>query len=237
MAKRLVDQDKNFNRFDEQAVRIGKKADALYSQIRNTLINSASTPLTGSKVAQSLVGKKIKVIENMLENYIDQAYMKSKSRLSADEIKLTKREKEVLIQKKLQILAEVEGISDRLKRQIETTMYTNLGKGMTQEEIDTKIAALYPAFTSTIQTTALTSLQRFYKDTNFTSELKFNDYFFYSGPDDQVTRPYCHSHVNKVYTGEQAEQIQAELLTFYNCRHQLVPITEEQYLQGTKGKV
>lgn len=61
------------------------------------------------------------------------------------------------------------------------------------------------------------------------------DLFLYDGPLDEVTRPFCEDHVNKVYSLEQLNELDngqglpvAIYCGGYNCRHELLPISPEQ---------
>lgn len=59
--------------------------------------------------------------------------------------------------------------------------------------------------------------------------------FLYLGPDDDVTRPFCEERVGQVFDIDQirdwdnGQGLPADIyLGGYNCRHQLVPVTEEE---------
>jgi len=70
------------------------------------------------------------------------------------------------------------------------------------------------------------------------------DLFVYFGPDDDVTRPFCETRVNQVFTREEIDSWDNEqgldVWIYgggYNCRHQILPISLEdaQKLYGYQG--
>ncbi|OPZ20092.1 MAG: hypothetical protein BWZ03_00845 [bacterium ADurb.BinA186] len=130
------------------------------------------------------------------------------------------------------MLDQISVPSAKFKADLKTAMLKNIGKGLPKEEIIASLKDLYPAMDGQINTLVNTSLQVFYKDATYSEVSQNFDYLKYSGPLDKVTRPYCREHVNKVYTKEEADVIQAEILTFYNCRHELIPISSAAYERG-----
>lgn len=121
----------------------------------------------------------------------------------------------------------------KLQADIRTMLLQNLGKQITTVQVVKSLKEMYPKYASNIGTIINTSLVRMYKDADWAIESDLFEYFKYVGPNDSVTRPYCQKHVGKVYTKEEAAAIQAEIQTFYNCRHKLVGITEEQYKKAS----
>lgn len=142
-----------------------------------------------------------------------------------------------LTNSQLATLAENEGIvldnitSNDLKLQasLKSLLLQNIGKKLTTVQVVSGLQTLYPAYASHIETIVNTSLLRMYKDAEWTVESELFEYFRYDGPSDSVTRKYCQDHVGKVYTADEAAKIQAEIQTFYNCRHKLNGITKEEY--------
>lgn len=60
------------------------------------------------------------------------------------------------------------------------------------------------------------------------------DKYLYIGPDDKVTRPFCHEHIGQIYTLEQIQALDndqglpVEIYGGgYNCRHQWRPVSDE----------
>ena len=70
------------------------------------------------------------------------------------------------------------------------------------------------------------------------------EYFVYVGPLDGITRPFCKSRVNKIYTRAQiakwdnGTKLPADVYGGgYNCRHDLVPMSKERAEQRVKEGV
>ena len=70
------------------------------------------------------------------------------------------------------------------------------------------------------------------------------EYFVYVGPLDGITRPFCKSRVNKIYTRAQiakwdnGTKLPADIYGGgYNCRHDLVPMSKERAEQRVKEGV
>ena len=70
------------------------------------------------------------------------------------------------------------------------------------------------------------------------------EYFAYVGPLDDITRPFCKSRVNKIFTRSQIQKwdngtnLPADIYGGgYNCRHDLVPMSKERAEQRVKEGV
>src|SRR5262249_41168603 len=58
--------------------------------------------------------------------------------------------------------------------------------------------------------------------------------FLYVGPDDDITRPFCHEHVDQVFTAEEiarmdnGQDLPVEIYCGgFNCRHHWRPVSDE----------
>ncbi len=93
-----------------------------------------------------------------------------------------------------------------------------------------------------LKTELSTTISGFYRSVTKSKAQEFNiKYFVYLGPDDGITRPFCDAKINKIYTQEQINKwdngqgIPASIyLGGYNCRHDLVPISQERAEQRIK---
>jgi hypothetical protein len=95
-----------------------------------------------------------------------------------------------------------------------------------------------PGLEGQVKTELNTALQGFYRTVTAakSKELGF-ELFRYIGPDDDITRPFCESLLERdpaIYTIDEIEAMDNDqglsVLTFgggYNCRHQWRPVTEE----------
>lgn len=109
-------------------------------------------------------------------------------------------------------------------------------KKPTFDEIDGQIT---PKLKANLQTELNTSIMRFNRTVtvNKAIELGF-DLFLYTGPDDKITRPFCHRVLSKsppIYTLDEIRAMNNEqgLDVFtsgggYNCRHDWRPVSPER---------
>ena len=146
------------------------------------------------------------------------------------DVKFTKDQITAIASQKSTILSEIDISNTRLKNDIKRYMLQNLGGKLSLDQVVSTLQNLYPNYESNMYTLVNTYTQRISKDIEWTKTSEIADYFYYAGPKDEKNREYCAEHVGKAYTVDEAGPIQAEIMGFYNCRHRLEPITEEQYL-------
>lgn len=87
-----------------------------------------------------------------------------------------------------------------------------------------------------------TATSGFYRSITQAKAKELNvDLFAYVGPDDGITRPFCDARVNKIYTRAQiakwdnGTKLPADVYGGgYNCRHDLVPMSQERAEQRVK---
>lgn len=142
-------------------------------------------------------------------------------------VAFTKKELAVLSALDSPALDQLKYESVMMKADVKALMLKNLGQGLSSYDIVKGLKKLYPSYERNIYTLTNTSLLNTYKDAQFTKLVQNFNYFKYLGPNDSVTRAYCQQHVGKIYTAEQAKEIQATILTFYNCRHTLEPVANK----------
>ena len=169
-------------------------------------------------------------LRTLTERAFSTIIKQTKSNISSKyDIELTNTELKTLAENQGYVLDNITANDLKLQADLKSMLLQNIGKEITTVQVVRSLTKLYPAYASQIGTIVNTSLVRMYKDADWTVESEIFEYFQYVGPNDGVTRPYCKSHVGKVYTRAEAEAIQAEIQTFYNCRHKLVGITKQQY--------
>lgn len=106
-----------------------------------------------------------------------------------------------------------------------------LGRGIDVSEI---ADALGDRLAAQLQTELNTSLQGMNRLVNLTKATDAGiDTFLYEGPDDKVTRPFCHARVGKVWTKAQIDtwdngtDLPAPIFCGgYNCRHRLLAVSQ-----------
>lgn len=102
-------------------------------------------------------------------------------------------------------------------------------------DVSQVVANVSDRIESNITTEFTTALMGFNRAVNMAKADDFGlSLFWYEGPDDDLTRPFCAEHVGGVYTKEDIAKWDngtdldpAIYLGGYNCRHQLVPVTEK----------
>ena len=173
-------------------------------------------------------------MRSLIESSFDDVIKLTKNNMIEEfENKLTTAELSAMAENKLAVLDNITANDLKLQADLRSMLLQNLGQTITVVQAVQSLENLYPSYASNIGTIVNTSLIRMYKDAEWSVEGGLFEYFEYVGPLDSVTRPYCRDHVGKVYTKAEAEKIQAEIQTFYNCRHKLAGITEADYKKAS----
>ncbi|MHA1972956.1 MAG: hypothetical protein ACTSW1_08185 [Candidatus Hodarchaeales archaeon] len=149
----------------------------------------------------------------------------------------TTKEIKNLLKDKSSLLSTIGTANKRMKTDLRRMLLQNISGRISFKEMTTGIANLYPAYESQAYTIVNSSLQRAYRSATWAKESKIMDYFRYQGPIIATSRDYCISRAGKVYTKAGAATVQAEMQTFYNCGHDMVGITKEEYDAGEKGPI
>lgn len=156
-------------------------------------------------------------------------------------IDFTQKELQNIASRQSTILNGLTIRSDTLKTQLKEMLLQNIGKKITFNQMITGLKALEPNYARYTYTIANTSLQQMHKDATWSKTSQKFGYFIYQGPKDSKNREYCAARVHKVYTKVEAARVQNVINKFYNCRHELIPISKERYdrevAKGNKGKV
>lgn len=181
---------------------------------------SNKTVDNGTKKIIELVESDYDGIVEQVKNYIAKEY----------DVSFTATEINAIALQKSNILDQITINSSKLKSDIKRYMLQNLGGELSMPQVVTTLQNMYPAYESNIYTLVNTYTQQISKDIEWSKTSEIAEYFYYAGPRDEKNREYCAEHVGKAYTKEEAVAIQAEIMSFYNCRHRLEPISEETYL-------
>lgn len=190
------------------------KSPRILISIMNTAVDNANADLL------DMVGNDYDAIVGKVKEAVALEY----------DVSFTKAQVDAIASQKSTILSEIDISNTRLKNDIKRYMLQNLGGKLSLDQVVSTLQNLYPNYESNMYTLVNTYTQRISKDIEWTKTSEIADYFYYAGPKDEKNREYCAEHVGKAYTLSEAEPIQAEIMSFYNCRHRLEPITEEQYL-------
>lgn len=212
------------------ASQLRKQAAEIRSQIEATLMNNPDQPpMIKIGLADRKVDNLTKKMANAYSGDYSDVVNQLQYNLAAEYgIKLTASELVTLSELASPALDQLKYESALMKADIKALMLRNLGQGLSFSEIVKALKDMYPSYESHIYTLANTSLLNTYKDAHFAKLTDNFNYFKYVGPMDSVTRPYCAVHVGKIYNKEEAAAIQATIMGFYNCRHTLEPVTDEE---------
>lgn len=217
----------NFIKYNSRQIK--KEAESVRRKVEKIIIQRRISPpqiqisLTGNIIKQGTqkinyhASKTFESVLNKMEIGLAQDY----------KIKLTKKDIQSLSLKKSVILESVTMESAAMQNAVKSMLLKNIGKGLSFHDVVMGLKKLYPGYERNCYTVANTGVQRLYKDGSFSKTKELFQKFKYLGPDDNVTRPFCASHVGKVYGKKEAEQLQSEIMSLYNCRHSLEPVDEK----------
>jgi len=223
-----MNRNKTFNFVEERSKKIRKVAYDIDMKISKMMIKRR---LDNPRLQLSIVSNFIELGEERI-NYINEKSFDSvlnsmeKNLANNYSVNFTKKELGALSLKGSTILDDTSLILKKYRIGVKKLLLQNMGKGLSMPQVVKGLKTLYPNFAQHCYTVANTGLQRIYKDGNFTKTSKLFEEFKYLGPDDNVTRPFCAEHVGKVYNKKEAEQLQSEIMGFFNCRHSLEPVDE-----------
>lgn len=231
MAKR--DNEKIWDLIEAIAVDSKAEADELYDYVENLISNNydKKSPQKLISLAEQRTDQSMNTTRKIVQDGFDEVILEMQDALAENyDIKLTKANISAMSEMESSMLENVTITSEALKTSVKGVLLQNIGKGISFNQMVNGLKEMYPAYSQHIYTVVNTGLQDIYKQANWAKmeEAGF-EYFIYAGPKDEKNRPYCAEHVGKVYTMEEAQAIQAEINTFYNCRHSLDPITKEEY--------
>lgn len=221
-----------YDGFEDLGAEAKKEVEKLKKSVELVIakkIGQGKSPLIAATLAGTLVDKAFFKIKNILGDGFDTTLRELQKQLIEFDIKLDKADLKAIAELKSVVLDSITIPSQRFKNDLKAAMLLNITKGVPKTELIAGIKSIYPAMGAQVDTLVNTSLQRFYKSATYTAIGDDFEYFKYSGPLDSVTREYCRNHVNKVYTKDEADKIQSDILEFYNCRHELIPITKSKY--------
>lgn len=118
------------------------------------------------------------------------------------------------------MLDDMAVIGRRMRRDIKSKLVNVISGDVSFARAVKDLKRVYPGFSQHTGTVMNSYLQRTYRSINFENQKKIGYPFYkYSGPNDSVTRDDCKKYVGKTFSAEEAEVRQAEMNTYYNCRH------------------
>lgn len=213
-------------KIDKKSVKLKDNA------VENTItINETKKPYTTS----SLVSKKVdadlkKIIKDTNKDFNDFVDAMSRYLVNNFTINLSKLDLEAIALKGSAIIDDLVANTEILKKDIQNILTQNLAKGVPQKQLILQLKELYPAYQKNASTIINTGLSRTFIDTNVAKfkESGFN-WYIYAGPDDKITRDQpCKHWVWHRFPASQLAQVMASRMRLWNCRHSIIPISDEE---------
>lgn len=242
LKQRRKESNKIISNIDGVAIKIKKDATKLKDEIiEETIdINANKKPYTTSSLVAKAVDLKMKgVIYSAKTDFKD--FLKDTERYLAKNysISLTKKDLEAIARKKDLILDDLAANANMLSRDLKEILLGNLAKGLSTRDLALELGELYPAFERNAETIIRTGLGRTFTDINVS---KFQDadfkWYIWSGPNDKLTREIpCKHFVNHKFPASQLSELSSIRQTLYNCRHNIIPITEEEATDYPTGNI
>lgn len=228
----MANSEEIFDNIDAYSEQIAAIAEQTKNRISAKILKQAGTKnrrtllaeltlyvRTQSGKMRSVVEKAFKATIKQINGFVSTEY----------ELKLATEQIKAMNETTLAVLDNITANDLKLQADLRSMLLKNITQKMTTAQVVSGLQTLYPGYASNIGTIVNTSLQRMYRDSDWSVQSDLYDYYKYVGPLDQVTREYCREHVGKVYTKEEAATIFNEIQTFYNCRHKLVGISKSEY--------
>lgn len=224
-------EDKNvqraFDRFDAQGKKIKEQGKRLREKLEKVILESPSASFSNVNKIKGEVKRQYRVIR---KQFIEQ--MKIEAKRLENELKKANlwnsKQKQKIILDIENKVSELDAVVAMLeKKAISVALY--VAKAKSEVEVLKALSKMYAGFESNLSSVSITSKQHFFKERNFEIASVQNDFFTYIGPDDKVTRNQCKARLRKGMTQEQARIANQIMLNYYNCRHQIVSITKQEY--------
>lgn len=212
---------------------IGNKSDILKRNAieKTILVNEKKKPYTASSLVAASVDKELKkIIKDTNKDFKDFVNSMSRYFLNNYSIKLTKADLAAIAKKQSLIVSDLVGNTAILKKDIQKILTQNLAKGISQARLTQELIDLYPAYSRNASTLVNTGISKTFIDANV-SKFEQSDFnwYIYAGPNDSVTRENPCSHwVWHKFPASQLQQVTAARMKLWNCRHSIIPITDEE---------
>lgn len=203
-------------------------------------LNGAKTPFKASSLVKSQIDSDLrKIINDTNKDF--KAFTKAIEIYLADNftIKLSEKDIKVIAQKGSLLLDNLVINTDILKNDIQRLLTQNLAKGIPQKRLVLELQELYPAYSRNASSIINTGLSRLFIDTNIAKlENSRFEWFIWAGPDDSITREDpCKHWVWHRFSKSQLATITATRMTLWNCRHSIIPISNDEIEEYPVGNI
>lgn len=242
LKKKKQESNKIISNIDGVSIQLNKDTAKFKKEIiKETLkINETKKPYTTTSLVAKAVDLKMKgIIASTKTDFRD--FLNNTQRYLAKNysINLTKRDLEAIASKKDLILDDLAANTDVLSRDLKKAILGNLAKGIPTRDLALELAEIYPAFERNAETILRTGLGRTFSDINV-SKFQEQDYNWYTwaGPNDSLTREIpCKHFVNKKFPASQLVELNSIRQTLYNCRHSIIPLTDQEAKNMSEGNI
>lgn len=194
-------------------------------------VNENNKPYTSSIIIAKAVDNKMKKIINNTKKDFNSFIEDAERYLSKNySIDLSKADLAAISRKRSLVLEDLAVNAGILSQDLKEIITRNLSKGLLTKELAANLVDLYPAFERNAETIIRTGLGRTFADINVTKfkQVGFN-WYIWAGPNDAVTRERpCKHFVGKKFKAEKLSELSAIRQSLYNCRHSIIPITDEE---------
>jgi len=227
---------------EKVGAKVRKQSGSLYNQAIDTVIdkNESLTPfVVTSVVNQQITNSVRRIIVSTNDSFEDVVRKIQKGLAEGYDIQLSKANIKAISQAKSSIIDKLLNNTKILQGDIKTILYSNLGKGVSQRQLIRELKELYPAYSRNAGTIVNTGLAREYQDINTTkfAESGFK-WYIWAGPNDKLTREEpCKHWVNHKFPASQLDILRSTRQSLWNCRHSIIPITEEETKDFPTGDI
>lgn len=239
---KIKESNKIIDSIEDVAAEVKKSSDDLkdFAIDKTIVLNSSKTPYTASSLVAKAVDAELKsVIKDVNSSFSD--FVEATQRYLSDNytINLTKKDLEAISKKGSQITEDLVSNTAILKKDIQGILTQNLAKGMPTNRLVKELKDLYPAYASNAATIINTGNARLFNDINVT---KFQEsdfgWYLWAGPNDKVTREIpCKHWVWHKFPASKLSTITATRMRLWNCRHSIIPISEEEAKDYPEGSL
>ncbi len=231
--KAIKDSNKIIKYIDDLADKIKAKFEKIKDgAIGKTIdLNQSKPPFTASSLVAVSIDNDLKKIINNTEEGFDSFIKASEKYLSNNfSINLSKIDLKAISKKKSVILDSLVDNTKILKTDIQDLLTQNLAKGIPQKTLIKELKDIYPAYSRNASTLLNTGMSRLFIDSNVSKfkSSRFN-WYLYAGPDDAITRDIpCKKWVWHRFPASQLDIIRASRMKLWNCRHNIIPLSDEE---------
>lgn len=213
------------------------KQDIIEETLR---VNENKRPYTASSLIAKSIDNKTKGIIRSAKTDFNDFLQDAERYLSRNySIALTKRDLDALSRKQSLILDDVANNSYILAQDLKKILLGNLATGLSTKELVLGLQELYPAYERNAETILRTGLGRTFSDINVTKfqEVGF-DWYIWAGPNDSLTREIpCKHFVGKKFPASQLSQLSSIRQSLWNCRHSIIPLSDEEAERYEEGNI